>query len=208
MVNLPDHADHRQIDKIVIAANSDAVRVAIVCPPTIYGKGSGAVNTRSIQIPDMIKGGLQKGYIPFVGAGKTEWDHIHVSDLGALFALLVKASQDPSKRDSPEIFGPKAYFFAENGHHVWADVARWAAEEASAQGYLPEALTKSCSQKEVDMMDGVSTTSYGQNSKGVAERAKKFLGWEPKHGSIKEMLPDTVEAEAKALGFVPHEKKG
>jgi nucleoside-diphosphate-sugar epimerase len=208
VVNLPDYADHRNVDKIVQAAISDAVRVAIVCPPTIYGEGSGPVNTRSIQVPDLIKGTLQKGFAPIVGAGETEWDNVHVSDLADLFVRLVDASQDPSKRDNPEIFGPKAYYFAENGSHKWSDVARWVAEEASREGYLPEPLTKSVTQREADLMDGGSTTSWGQNSKGVAQRAKKYLGWTPKESSLKDDVLRAVSVEAKNLGLTPKEKKG
>lgn len=41
LVNLPDHAFHRNVDKIVLdtaAKHSDVIKVALVCPPTIYGK--------------------------------------------------------------------------------------------------------------------------------------------------------------------------
>ncbi|KAK0384119.1 hypothetical protein NLU13_8208 [Sarocladium strictum] len=208
LVTLPDAADHRVVDKIVQAAISDAVKVAIVCPPTIYGKGSGVVNKRSIQVPDMAKGSLEKGFAPIVGAGKTEWDNVHIDDLGDLFLKLVDATQDSSKAKDPEIFGPRAYFFAENGYHKWADVAQWVAEAASKQGYFPEALTKSVSQKEVALMDGVSTASWGDNSKGVAERARKYLGWSPKGVPLKDTIDEVVGLEAKALGLTPKEKKG
>lgn len=41
LVNLPDDAFHRNVDKLVIDTgknNADVVKTAIVCPPTIYGK--------------------------------------------------------------------------------------------------------------------------------------------------------------------------
>lgn len=41
LVNLPDHAFHRNVDKIVLEAgtkHADVVKTALVCPPTIYGK--------------------------------------------------------------------------------------------------------------------------------------------------------------------------
>lgn len=207
IVSLPDSADHRVVDKIVQGAVSDAVKVAIVCPPTIYGRGSGQVNKRSIQVPDLVKGSLEKGFAPIVGPGKTEWDNVHVNDLSDLFLKLVDATQDPEKAKNPEIFGPHAYFFAENGAHKWADVAHWVAEAASKQGYLPEPLTKITTQEEVALMEGVSTASWGSNSKGVAERARKYLGWEPKGVSLKDTIDELVSREAKALGLTPNEKK-
>lgn len=208
LLELPDAADHRVVDKIVQASISDVVKVAIVCPPTIYGQGSGAVNQRSIQVPDMAKGSLEKGFAPIVGVGKTEWDNVHIDDLGDLFVKLADATQDPDKARNPEIFGRHGYFFAENGVHKWADVAHWIAEAASKQGFLPEALTKTVSQQEVEFMDGVSTPSYGRNSKGVAERARKYLGWQPKGVALKDTIGETVASEAKAQGLTPKEKKG
>lgn len=208
LVSLPDEAHHRNVDKIVQATSSDVVKLLIVCPPTIYGKGRGPVNTRSIQVPDLARGTLEKGFAPIVGAGKTEWDHVHIDDLADLFVKFVEATRDPSKRDNPEIFGTHGYFFAENGSHKWSDVATWIAEEASRQGYLPEALTKLVSQQEVDLMEGVSTTSWGLNSKGAAQRARKYLGWEAKGVPLKETISEVVAIEAKDLGYTPKEKKG
>ncbi|KAL3958885.1 hypothetical protein ACCO45_007047 [Purpureocillium lilacinum] len=179
LVTLPDGAHHRDVDKIAVAANSDIVKVAILCPPTIYGVGTGAANTRSRQVPSLARTTLSKGFAPIIGQGKTEWDHVHSDDLGELYVKLVDATQDPSKRDNPDIFGPHAYFFAENGSHKWADVAQWIAEEAKKQGYLPEAQTKLVSEKDIVMMEDGSV-SWGRNSKGVAERARKYLGWKPK----------------------------
>lgn len=206
LVTLPDEAHHRNVDKIVQSAISDAVRVVILCPPTIYGTGSGPVNTRSVQVPDIARNTLQNGFAPFVGAGKTEWDNVHINDLGDLFVRLVDATQDPSLSNNPEVFGTRGYFFAENGSHKWSDVAAWVAEEASRQGYLPAPTTKSVTQEEVEQLSGVATASYGQNSKGVAQRAKKYLGWEPKGPALKDEIESIVAKEAKSLKLTPKEK--
>lgn len=195
------------VDKVVLASNSDAVKTVIVCPPTIYDTGSGPVNTRSMQVPNMVKGTLEKGFAPIAGVGKTEWDNVHINDLSDLFVKLVDATQDEAKKNNTEIFGPHGYFLAEHGSHRWADVAQWIAEEASRQGYLPEALTKTASLKEVTFMDGAATPSYGLNSKGVAERARKYLDWQPKGAQLKDTIPELVKKEANALGLTPQEKK-
>ncbi|KAH7321283.1 hypothetical protein B0I35DRAFT_211080 [Stachybotrys elegans] len=203
LLTLPDDAFHRDIDKIVLAANSDAVRIAVLCPPTIYGKGTGLGNTRSIQVPALTKGVLGLSFAPYVGAGKAEWDNVHIDDLVDVFRLLVEASQDPARRDNSEIFGPKAYYFAENGRHRWADVARWVAEEAARQGYLPEALSKSVSFAEITKIDSPAAATFGLNCLGKSARAQKFLGWQPKAVALKDTIADTVTAEAWGLGLVP-----
>lgn len=128
---IPDDAPHRNIDKIVLGANSSggggaSVKTAIVSPPTIYGPGRGPGNTRSIQAYDMAKWTLQNGFAPVIETGLTEWDQVHVHDLADLFVKLVDAatSTDASKEESSEIFGEKGYHFAENGAFTWGDVAK------------------------------------------------------------------------------------
>lgn len=203
MISLPDAAHHRNVDKIVIAANSDAVKVAMICPPTIYGTGSGEINTRSLQVPNLTRGSLEKGYGLIAGPGLTEWDNVHIDDLGDFYVRLFNATQDPELRSNPEIFGPKAYFFAENGSHKWSDVARSIVDEAVKQGYLARPETKSVGEKEMDSLNLVTAVSWGRNSKGVASRARKYVGWNPKGKTIWEEIPPLIPKEGKLLGITP-----
>ncbi|KAI1807065.1 NAD(P)-binding protein [Daldinia bambusicola] len=190
ILSLPDSALHRDVDKIVLAANdSPAVKTLIAGPPMIYGPGRGPVNQRSIQLPLMIEYTLKHGHAPIHAPGLTEWNHLHIHDVSAFFVQAVEAAQDPAKTANPEIFGPKGYFFLESGVHKWSDVARWVADEAAKQGLIPEPATK-----EVDI------PLFGANSKAVAVRANKYLGWTPKAPSLKEDIPRAVTFEAKKLG--------
>lgn len=203
ILTLPDFADHRPVDKIAIAANSDAVKVMILCPPTIYGTGAGLFNRRSIQVPNMARSCLLRGYAPVVEAGKSMADNMHIDDFGQLFVLAVGASRDPLKVANPEIFGPHGYFFSEHASHRWADVAKWVAEAAYRQGYVEEPRTLVVTQAEVEAIEGVSTHSYGKNSKGVGQRARALLGWKPKGVALRETVEETVASEAKLLGLKP-----
>ncbi|KAI1103610.1 NAD(P)-binding protein [Jackrogersella minutella] len=190
IVSLPDTAIHRNVDKIVIAANdAPGVKTLIVGPPTIYGQGRGPLNQRSIQVPKIIDATLKNGYAPIQAPGLTEWDNVHIHDLGDFFVQAVEAAQDPSKNSNPEIFGPKAYYFLNNGVHKWSDISKWVASEAAKQGLIPEAATK-----EVD------SPNLGTNSKSIAARAKKYLGWTPKGPSLEAEIPAGVAFEAKRLG--------
>lgn len=72
----------------------------------------------------MIAFAMKEGFVPVIGTGRTEWDHIHVHDLAALFVKLVDATQDPKLSSDPEIFGNHGYFFCENGPFAWGDVAK------------------------------------------------------------------------------------
>lgn len=125
VLSIPDAALHRNIDKIVLAAGAaGAVRTAIVCPPCISGAGRGPGNTRSIQVYNMVEFVMKQGFAPVIGTGRTEWDHVHVGDLAALFVRLVDAAQDPKLSSDPEIFRGHGYFFCEAGSFAWGDVAK------------------------------------------------------------------------------------
>ncbi|KAL1879954.1 hypothetical protein VTK73DRAFT_6534 [Phialemonium thermophilum] len=203
IINIPDQALHRNVDKIVLAANSSpAVKTAIVGPPTIYGPGRGPVNQRSIQVYDLAKLGLRKGYIPYIGTGKVEWDNVHIHDVSSLLISLVEAALDPARNQDPELFGPKGYFFAESGTHTWGGVAQWIAEEAHRQGFLKEPATKQTDLEEVTK-EPEGNPSWATNSKSKASRARKYFGWTPKGRSLKEEIPDIVAGEAKSLGLKP-----
>jgi hypothetical protein len=69
LTSLPDQAFHRDVDKLVLAAGSDAVKTAIACPPTIYGLGRGPGNKRSRQLYNFTRVTLERGQAPQVGKG-------------------------------------------------------------------------------------------------------------------------------------------
>ncbi|KAI0490940.1 nucleoside-diphosphate-sugar epimerase [Xylaria cf. heliscus] len=191
ILTLPPHAYHRDCDEIVLSSNQlGDIKTLIVGPPLIYGPGRGPVNQRSIQAYNMTKFTIENGFAPIMsGGGSPEWDNVHIHDLGKFFVLAVEAALDPEKKKNPEIFGPRGYFFLQNGTHSWRELATQIAEEAKKQGYIPEAKTQDGDYKR-----------YGANSKSVAARARKYLGWEPHGRSLKDEVPDIVAGEAKILG--------
>lgn len=207
LFNLPDHAAHRNVDSMVQNAMSSSVRVAIVCPPTIYDNGSGPINSRSKQVPDLVRCTLNSGFAPIVGKGLTEWDHINIHDLAELYVKLVEAVNDPNKNSNPDIFGKRAYYLAESGSHVWSDVSTWIAEECQHQGYLVETATKNLSLEEASKLKPAIRTSFAHNSKGIATRARRFLGWQPVGRTLKDTIPGLVAQEAALLGLEPKQKE-
>jgi len=148
------------------------------------------VNQRSIQIYGMAKATLEQGFAPVMsGPGSPEWDYVHIHDLGQFFALAVDAALDKEKAHNSEIFGPNGYFFVENGSHSWRRDAELIAKAAKEQGYIKEAEVKEGDYK-----------NFGANSKGVAQRARKYFGWKPTGRSLEEEIPDIVKGEAQVLG--------
>lgn len=207
LFNLPSHAAHRNVDLMVQNAMSSSVRVAIVCPPTIYDTGAGPINSRSKQVPDLVRCTLNSGFAPVVGKGLAEWDHINVNDLAELYVKLVEAADDPDKNSNPDIFGHRAYYLAESGSHRWSDVSSWIAEECCRQGYLTEASSKSMTLEEASKLQPGIRTSFAHNSKGIATRAKRFLGWQPVGRRLQDTIPELVAREAALLGIEQKDKQ-
>ena len=203
LTHLPDDAFHRNVDKIVLETGTkhgDVVKTAIVCPPTIYGKGRGPIGVRSRQAYELAKLMLEAEYIPIIGEGKAQWDHVHVFDLSQLFLLLAEAAA-AKKTDNLEMWGAKGYYFSQGGRHVWGEYAEAMGREAEKLGLVSKKLEKaSLSREKAIQQADFQAVSWGLNSQGKGERAQKVLGWTPKGQGFYEEIPKLLKEEAERLG--------
>jgi len=125
-----------------------------------------------------------------------------VHDLSTLLVLLAEAaaaskSSKGKGENDLEIWGPRGYFLAENGHHIWGEVSRQIGESAYKKGYIKTKEVKVIGPEEaIDL-------SWGRNSKGFAKRARKYLNWNPVGKSLEDEIPEMVDIEAKAQGLLP-----
>ncbi|RMD42876.1 hypothetical protein DV735_g2298, partial [Chaetothyriales sp. CBS 134920] len=203
LTSLPDHALHRNVDKLVLAAGTDTVKTAIVSPPTIYGPGRGPDHRRSIQVYRATEAILkkEKGFV--VGKGENVWHQVHVQDLSDVYVALGEAAASGSPDGAPATWNDQGYYLAENGQFVWGQILRHVAQEAHKQGFLPEPTADGLSPSEVDKLLDRGAYLVGTTSRGEAIRARKLLGWKPHRPSLQALIPDIVASEAKALGLTP-----
>ena len=110
------------MDKIILdASKSDPkheprIKTAIICPPFIYGTGTGPIRKRSVQLPELVLSSLRYGKAFTVNEGENVWHHVHISDLANAYILLVEdALSDGTEKMT---WSPQAYYFVENGQHV------------------------------------------------------------------------------------------
>ncbi|KAJ5140881.1 hypothetical protein N7448_004289 [Penicillium atrosanguineum] len=200
LLNLPDHAFHRNVDQLVLEAgttHADVLKTALVCPPTIYGRGRGPCSQRGRQVYELanVTLRLQKG--PIIGAGRSIWNNVHIHDLSDVYLLLVDAAI--AGRTDDGLWGSKAYYLTENGEHVWGELAKSTAEAATKLGYLPEAKAESIDLESAKKYAGFESLSWGMNSRGRAQRARKILGWKPHRPSLLEELPTVVRSESERM---------
>lgn len=199
LTSLPDEAAHRDVDKIILAAGSDSLKVAIVCPPTIYGEGRGPDNTRSIQVPKATEGMLKekRGFV--IGKGKNVWHQIHVHDLSDLYLLLGEAAANGGP---PATWNDQGYYLAENGSFVWGDVLQAVTKELHKRGFVSSPEAENASVEDAQKFFPKSHYYVGTNSRGESLRGKKLLGWKPHRESLVDNVPHIVDVEAKRLGLV------
>ena len=199
LTSLPDDAIHRNVDRIVLAAGSDQLKTAIVCPPCIYGPGRGPDNTRSVQAYKATEAMMKnkRGFV--IGKGKNVWHEIHVQDLSELYMLL---GESAAKGGSPATWNDQGYYLAENGAFVWGDVLSAIATDAHRKGFLPEPSATGVSTEEAQSFMPRCEYYVGTTSRGESLRGKKLLGWKPHQRSLMEEVPYIVDDEAKRLGLV------
>jgi nucleoside-diphosphate-sugar epimerase len=137
-------------------------------------------------------------YVPIIGQGKARWNNVHVSDLAQVFVLLTEAAlkNDPNA----ELWNEKGYYLVENSEHVWSDLARLMGKRAQELGLVNKKLEEnSLGKDEAVKQAGFEAVSWGFNSRGKAERAKKVVGWEPKAPSIESTVDEILKDEKNRL---------
>lgn len=140
---------------------------------------------------------LEKGFTPIVGQGKARWNNVHVHDLSEVYCLLVEKAVE--KDTNKEVWGEKGYLLTENGEHTWTDLAQKMSAEAVKLGYIKDPKEDSLSKDEALKQAGFEAVSWGLNSRGKAERAKKVLGWKARERSLEDEVPEILKQEHKDL---------
>ncbi|KAI9894551.1 MAG: hypothetical protein M1814_001905 [Vezdaea aestivalis] len=160
ITSIPDHAYHRHIDKAVLAAATTAkgkFRIAIVCPPTIYGEGRGTGNTRTdlsrlylLLLEEALKegGGNLKawgseGYF-FAENGEHVW-----SDISSLVAKEVYKQGLIDSQEVESLTSDTIHALVPGGPVLWGSNSRgrairaksilgWHPQEKSLEKTIPE----------------------------------------------------------------------
>lgn len=191
---------------VPLSISSPKIKTAIVCPPTIWGKGRGTGSTRSHQIYGIAQLILEKGQRVLIypaSTPKTFWPNIHVKDLARLYIDLIDAAATELKGEkSAATWGQEGYYFAENGVHYWQDVANLLAEEAQKQRYLEDGSVEAAvvDDEGVRRYAGPAVWNLGSSCKSV--RANKLFGWKPREKELKDEIAEIVRSEAERAGIL------
>jgi len=167
----------REIDLMVLEAARSGVRSVVICPSNIYGIGKG-LNPNSVQIPFLVSNACEQGSVQIVGAGLNIWSNVHIDDVADLYLLaLMKAPAG-------------SFYFAENGEASFGQIG------AAIAKRLGQPAVESLPPEEAARRWGESKAyfSLGSNSRVRALRARRELGWSPRHSSVLAWIANEMPA--------------
>jgi len=201
MSALPATNPHRNVD-VYLIDRSASFKLVIVAPTLIYGKGigpEGIANTRSIQIPLVIKAAAAGGASAQVGEGKNIWSNVHIEDVVDLYALIF----DGLLENKITTLGASGYFLPENGEQAWGDIIKRVAELLVAKKVIQSSEVISARNKEeLTKIFGdhalAAQLGIGGNSRSTSTKSRK-LGWKPKHNNMLDTLEEEVDVVLKAF---------
>lgn len=160
------------INKAVCAYSSKNVRTIVIVPTLIYGDGLG-IKKDSIQAPKMIELAKAKGIGAHIGKGENVWSNVHIEDLADLYVLALEKAPSGS------------IFYAENGSASFKEIAL-----AINKRFNYGQQTTSIDINEAIKLWGPEGAhfAFGGNSRVRSDKARKVLGWRPKHDSLLDLL--------------------
>ncbi|KAE8451665.1 hypothetical protein EG329_003122 [Mollisiaceae sp. DMI_Dod_QoI] len=128
-----DHPGRATDITVVKQAKAEGVVAFLVVVPTVYGKGSGQGRKLSVNIPAYVRISIQLGIVyKFDKDGNSPATHI--SDLTALYALLV----EKILQKEPIPSGEKGYYFAMAHRISWWTIMSRLAEGLHMRGLVTE----------------------------------------------------------------------
>jgi nucleoside-diphosphate-sugar epimerase len=136
------------------------------------------LNPSSVQIPFLAANARDKGVVQIVGRGLNVWSNVHIDDVVDLYLLaLTKAPAG-------------AFYFAENGEASFGDIAAAIAKRLGLAGV--DALPPQVAAERWGESKAYFT--LGSNSRVRARRARRELGWAPRHASVIEWIRTEMAA--------------
>ena len=151
----------------LILASAPGVRSVVLCHSLIYGSAD-APRAQSVQIPPLVAQARASGIARHVGRGLNRGGNVHIAVVAALYHLALDKAPAGS------------FYFVENGETAFVDLV----------GAIAQALKLGPARA----WDPVQAVAYwgqdlgayalGSNSRVRAGKARRELGWAPRHTDV------------------------
>jgi nucleoside-diphosphate-sugar epimerase len=162
----PGKQARHALNQAVLAAATRGVRAIVICPTLIYGTGHG-MNPHSVQIPFLAQQARQHGVVRVVGRGLNRWSTVHIDDLVDLYRLALERGS------------AGAFYFAENGEASFGEIGA----AIAARLKLGPVQSIDADAAAAQWGEARAFFTFGGNSRVRAVRARRELGWQPRHAS-------------------------
>lgn len=165
---LPERAARAALDARIVAAAERGVRSCVLCNSLIYGRGLG-LNTDSVQVPTLVRLAREHDAPRHVGRGLNVWSNVHVEDVADLYLLALERA------------GAGSFYFVENGEASFRAMAEAVGRALRLErGPEPWPLEEAAAA----LGDARARLTFASNSRVRADKARRELGWAPRHGDV------------------------
>jgi len=186
ITSLPDDRLHRPVDRYVQEEGEKGkVKTTIICPPDIYGLGTGPGKKQSFLVALYVGDVIKKGFAFYGASGMNRKSFVWIHDLVDQYVKVLEDVVDNGGKNMT--WGREGFYFSSSPecHIAQLDLAVAVGKILHARGILKSAEPRELSVQEMlDMTGGMGAAvhMYGSNSRGKADRAKNQLGYIPKGG--------------------------
>lgn len=167
----PEKQARAAIDRLVLDAAHQGIRSVVLCNSMIYGSGRG-LHPHSVQIPPLVAQARASGVVRHVGRGVNRWSNVHIDDVVTLYRLALERAP------------AGAFYFVENGEASYAQIAQAIANRLQLGAPQPWSVEEAARA----WGRGHAVYSFGSNSRVRGKRARRELGWAPRHDSVTEWI--------------------
>lgn len=199
--NLPDTAIHRETEKLLFSTiqnHDDKVKIAIMCPPDIYGQGKGLGKTSTVLVSLFVQEALKRGGKVFYHAeGTNTRGWVHINDLMRVYLRVVEAAASGGEEASAH-FGENGYHFASTQEHSQLDFAVAAGKILQKHQILKSPEPVQVDLETLDKMEihpaypQLARYLFASNSRTRPERAEKLWGYSGQEPGLMECLEDEL----------------
>ncbi|KAF2169250.1 hypothetical protein M409DRAFT_52516 [Zasmidium cellare ATCC 36951] len=188
---------HRNTEKILQAASKkhgDKLKIAVMCPPDIYGRGHGPGRRRSAYFPFFWKDIMTVGAPFYAEDGANTRSFVHIDDLMEIYLRVVEAA---AAGGAGAGWGKEGYYFATTQEASQIDIATATAQVLRARGAIQQDKPLRLPKEQVAGFipySGLSigTYLYMSNSRTRADRAHKLFEYHARQSTLWEVLETEI----------------
>ncbi|KAB8204132.1 NAD(P)-binding protein [Aspergillus parasiticus] len=189
---------------VVEAGEQYDVRVYLLSPCIVYGKGEGFGNRISIQTVDVVNAFKTAGYAFHIGRENQTWPVCHVHDCVSLYISLIRAILDGQNPG----YGKHGYYLASSGSVCWDDIYVGVGKALKQRGIIENDTVAPIADGDLERVASALNVEPSSvvvkigGSSLYTARHGRMLGWQPQYPPqhLLETLDEEVDWILKNLG--------